>query len=74
MSLYAVFKPVTSVSFMINRFIVCRESLIFQVQVLMLFADTQEIEKQIRDLLLMPYNNGSITIATEDIEISRICE
>ncbi|XP_075342884.1 adhesion G-protein coupled receptor G4 [Odontesthes bonariensis] len=35
-------------------------------------SDTQEMEEQIRHLLLMPYNDGSISIATEDVEISRI--
>ncbi|XP_068187778.1 adhesion G-protein coupled receptor G4-like [Antennarius striatus] len=35
-------------------------------------SDTQEMEERIRDLLLTPYNNGSISIATEDIQISRI--
>ncbi|XP_069001741.1 adhesion G-protein coupled receptor G4 [Embiotoca jacksoni] len=49
-----------------------RESFVFQIQVMMLLSDTQEIEEQIRRLLLMPYNNGSVSIATEDIEISRI--
>jgi len=40
----------------------------------MLLSDTQEMEEQIRHLLLMPYDNGSISIATEDVRISRICE
>ncbi|CAG5872189.1 unnamed protein product [Menidia menidia] len=53
---------------------VTRESFVFQVQVMMLLSDTREMEEQIRDLLLMPYNNGSISIATENVEISRICE
>ncbi|XP_029304335.1 adhesion G-protein coupled receptor G4 [Cottoperca gobio] len=35
-------------------------------------SDTQEMEEQIRFLLLTPYNNGSISIATKDIRISRI--
>ncbi|XP_040006974.1 adhesion G-protein coupled receptor G4 [Xiphias gladius] len=51
---------------------VARESCIFQVQVMMSPSDTQKIEEQIRHLLLLPYNNASITIATEDIKISRI--
>ncbi|XP_051258099.1 adhesion G-protein coupled receptor G4 [Dicentrarchus labrax] len=52
---------------------VSRERCVFQVQVMM-SSDTQEMEKQIRYLLLVPYNNGSISIstATEDIQISRI--
>ncbi|KAI9548200.1 hypothetical protein NQZ68_010419 [Dissostichus eleginoides] len=49
-----------------------RESCIFQVVVMMSQLDTQEIETQIRHLLLTPYNNGLISIATEDIQISRI--
>lgn len=32
------------------------------------------MEAQIRDLLLLPYDNGSVSIATEDIQIIRICE
>ncbi|XP_071316458.1 adhesion G-protein coupled receptor G4-like isoform X2 [Trachinotus anak] len=55
----------------INSVTVCRERCVFQVQVMSL-SGTQEMEEQIRHLLLMPYNNGSITIATEDIKISRI--
>ncbi|KAK9536428.1 hypothetical protein VZT92_006206 [Zoarces viviparus] len=51
---------------------VSRESCIFQVRVMMSLSDTQEMEEQIRHLLLVPYNNGSIRIATEDIQISRI--
>ncbi|KAK5858800.1 hypothetical protein PBY51_002915 [Eleginops maclovinus] len=51
---------------------VSRESCIFQVWVMMSQLDTQEIETQIRHLLLTPYNNGSVSIATEDIQISRI--
>ncbi|XP_074468028.1 adhesion G-protein coupled receptor G4 isoform X2 [Sebastes fasciatus] len=53
-------------------FTVCRESCVFQVRVMMSLSDTQEMEEQIRYLLLTPYNNGSISIATEDIQISRI--
>ncbi|CAK6957240.1 adhesion G-protein coupled receptor G4 isoform X1 [Scomber scombrus] len=49
-----------------------RERCVFQVQVRMSLSDTQEMEEQIRHLLMMPYNNGSIFIATEDIQISRI--
>ncbi|XP_034463373.1 adhesion G-protein coupled receptor G4 [Hippoglossus hippoglossus] len=51
---------------------VSRESCVFQVQVMMSPSDTQEIEEQIRDLLLKPYNNGSITVETKDVKISRI--
>ncbi|XP_062262524.1 adhesion G-protein coupled receptor G4 [Platichthys flesus] len=51
---------------------ISRESCVFQVQVMMSPSDTQEMEKQIRDLLLMPYNNGSITVETKDVKISRI--
>lgn len=57
-----------------DSFTVCRESCIFQVQVMMSLSDTQEMEEQILLLLLTPYNNGSVSIATEDIEISRIRE
>eukprot|EP00064_Thunnus_orientalis_P007273 superscaffoldBa00000796_g7293 len=49
-----------------------RESCVFQVQVMMSLSDTQEMEEQMRYLLLIPYNEGSISIATEDIQISRI--
>ncbi|KAM7398262.1 hypothetical protein PAMA_006254 [Pampus argenteus] len=49
-----------------------RESCVFQVQVMMSLSDTQEMEEQIRHLLLIPYDKGSISIATEDIQISRI--
>ncbi|KAM9788602.1 adhesion G-protein coupled receptor G4-like [Neosynchiropus ocellatus] len=49
-----------------------RESCVFQVQVMMSHAHTEEMEAQIRTLLMMPYDNGSISIATEDIQISRI--
>ncbi|KAL6098854.1 adgrg4 [Pungitius sinensis] len=51
---------------------VSRESCIFQVRVMMSLSDTQEMEEQIRSLLLVPYSNGSISIATEDIQISQI--
>lgn len=37
-------------------------------------SDTQEMEELIRSLLLEPFDNGVISVATEDIEISRICE
>lgn len=37
-------------------------------------SDTKEMEAQIRELLLLPYDNGSVSIATEDIQIIRICE
>ncbi|KAG7220093.1 hypothetical protein INR49_008987 [Caranx melampygus] len=55
--------------FMFN---VSRVSCVFQVHVLMSLSDSQEMEEQIRGLLLLPYDDGSVTIATEDIEISRI--
>lgn len=32
------------------------------------------MEQQIEELLLVPYNNGSVSIATDDIHIRRICE
>ncbi|KAK2828158.1 hypothetical protein Q5P01_019192 [Channa striata] len=47
-------------------------SCVFQVQVMTLPSDTQQMENQIRDLLLQPFNNGSISIKTEDIQITRI--
>ncbi|CAJ1063563.1 adhesion G-protein coupled receptor G4 [Xyrichtys novacula] len=56
----------------INSLSSCRESCVFQVQVMMSLSDTQEMEELIRFLLQMPYDNGSISVATEDIEISRI--
>lgn len=46
----------------------------FQVQVLMSLTDVPEMEEQIRNLLLTPYNQDSVSIATEDVQISRICE
>lgn len=46
----------------------------FQVQVLKVPPDIQQMEQQIKDLLQVPYDNGSISIATEDIQIRRICE
>lgn len=58
----------------IHSVTVYREHCVFQVQVRVSLSDTQEMEEQIRHLLMMPYNNGSISIATEDIQISRICE
>ncbi|KAM8898096.1 adhesion G-protein coupled receptor G6 [Spinachia spinachia] len=51
---------------------VSRESCIFQVRVMMSMSDTQEIEEQIRHLLLEPYSDGSISMATEDVQISQI--
>ncbi|XP_047186405.1 adhesion G-protein coupled receptor G4 [Scophthalmus maximus] len=51
---------------------VSRESCIFQVQVMMSHSDTQEMEELIRHLLSLPYDNGSITLETQDIKISRI--
>lgn len=41
---------------------------------MMSLSDTQEVEELIRDLLHVPYSNGSIAIATENIEINRIRE
>lgn len=32
------------------------------------------MEQQIKDLLQVPYNNGTTSIATEGIQIRRICE
>lgn len=58
----------------IKSFPVCRESCVFQVQVTSPLSDTQEMEEQIRYLLLAPYNSGSVSIATEDVQINRICE
>ncbi|XP_017276797.3 adhesion G-protein coupled receptor G4 [Kryptolebias marmoratus] len=51
---------------------VSRESFIFLVQVLKLLSDTEEMEEQIRHYLDIPFNNGPISIETEDIQISRI--
>ncbi|XP_074528571.1 adhesion G-protein coupled receptor G4 [Halichoeres trimaculatus] len=51
---------------------VSRESCVFQVQVMMSSSDTQEMEELIRGLLLEPYDNGAISVATEDIQISQI--
>ncbi|XP_054586687.2 adhesion G-protein coupled receptor G4 isoform X2 [Nothobranchius furzeri] len=50
---------------------ISRESFIFQVQVLMPLSD-MEIEKKIRQHLLKPFDYESVSIATEDIQISRI--
>lgn len=41
---------------------------------MMSLTESQEMEEQIRYLLLRPYSNGSVSIATEDIQIHRICE
>lgn len=41
---------------------------------MMSHSDTQEMEELIRHLLSLPYDNGSITLETQDIKISRICE
>lgn len=49
-------------------------SCIFQVQVTTAPSHVQEVEQQIEELLLVPYNNGSVSIATDDIHIRRICE
>uniref|UniRef100_A0AAZ1XET0 Adhesion G protein-coupled receptor G4b n=2 Tax=Oreochromis aureus TaxID=47969 RepID=A0AAZ1XET0_OREAU len=48
-----------------------RESCIFQVQVMMQ-SDIEEIENLIQYILQKPYENESISIRTEDIEISQI--
>lgn len=37
-------------------------------------SDTTEMAQQIRNLLLMPYDNGSISIRIENIQINHICE
>lgn len=34
----------------------------------------QEMEQELKDLLQVPYNNGTISIETDSIEIRRICE
>lgn len=49
-------------------------SCVFQIRVTTSLNDPQEMEAQIRDLLLLPYDNGSVSIATEDIHIIQICE
>lgn len=51
-----------------------RVSCVSQIQILKAPSDIQEMEQQIKDLLQGPYDNGSITIVTEDIQIRRICE
>ncbi|XP_039633907.1 adhesion G-protein coupled receptor G4 [Perca fluviatilis] len=51
---------------------VSRESCIFQVRVMKSLSDSQEMAEQIRYLLQTPYNSGSISIATKEIQISRI--
>nr|XP_057943030.1 adhesion G-protein coupled receptor G4 isoform X2 [Doryrhamphus excisus] len=61
-----------SVSDGVSSNTVSRESFIFQVEVKMWLTDPQQVEQQIRDLLLVPYNQGSVSIETEDIEICRI--
>lgn len=40
---------------------------------MMSLSDTQEMEEQIRNLLLTPVN-GSVSIEAEDVQISRIRE
>ncbi|XP_054610465.1 adhesion G-protein coupled receptor G4-like isoform X2 [Dunckerocampus dactyliophorus] len=52
--------------------IASRERFIFQVEVKMLPTHSQEAEDQIRDLLLSPYNQGSVSIEPEDVQICRI--
>uniref|UniRef100_UPI0037E99C34 adhesion G-protein coupled receptor G6 n=1 Tax=Semicossyphus pulcher TaxID=241346 RepID=UPI0037E99C34 len=49
-----------------------KESCVFRVQCTMSLSETHEMEELIRALLLMPYDNGSISIETQDIQISRI--
>ncbi|XP_028277226.1 adhesion G-protein coupled receptor G4 isoform X2 [Parambassis ranga] len=52
---------------------VSRESCIFQIQVMKLLSDAKEMKEKIQRFLLAPYNNGSITIETEDsIQIRHI--
>ncbi|MED6258580.1 hypothetical protein ATANTOWER_009358, partial [Ataeniobius toweri] len=51
---------------------VSRERFIFQVQVSMQQSDMQEIGNQIRHCLLIPFDNGSVSIVTEDVQISPI--
>lgn len=50
-----------------------RVSCLFQVLVTTA-TDIRETEQQIKELLLVPFNNGSISIATDDIHIRRMCE
>ncbi|XP_035807231.1 adhesion G-protein coupled receptor G4 [Amphiprion ocellaris] len=59
-------------TFRVSTYTVSRKSCVFQVEVVKLQSNTQEMEEQIRQILLMPYNNGSVSIATEDIQIKRI--
>ncbi|KAM4546237.1 adhesion G-protein coupled receptor G4 isoform 2-T2 [Fundulus diaphanus] len=49
-----------------------RESFIFQVQVSTQQSDTTEMIDRLRQCLLMPYDNGSVSIAAEHVQISRI--
>ncbi|XP_061659980.1 adhesion G-protein coupled receptor G4 isoform X2 [Syngnathoides biaculeatus] len=51
---------------------VSSEKLVFQVLVMTSLEHSQETETLIRDLLLMPYSQGSASIATQDVQISRI--
>ncbi|XP_076025220.1 adhesion G-protein coupled receptor G4 [Genypterus blacodes] len=48
------------------------ESCVFQVKVLASPSDTPETETRLQHLLEAPYNNGSISVATEDVQINRI--
>ncbi|XP_056911388.1 adhesion G-protein coupled receptor G4 isoform X2 [Takifugu flavidus] len=50
---------------------VSRVSCLFQVLVTTA-TDIRETEQQIKELLLEPFNNGSISIATDDIHIRRM--
>ncbi|XP_061559201.1 adhesion G-protein coupled receptor G4 [Phycodurus eques] len=52
--------------------IASRENLVFQVQVMTSLEHSQETETRIQELLLMPYSQGSASIATQDVQISRI--
>ncbi|CAF92807.1 unnamed protein product [Tetraodon nigroviridis] len=53
---------------------VSRVRCMFQVQILKAPADIQETEQQIKDLLQVPFNNGTVSIATEGIQIRRISD
>ncbi|XP_024921756.1 adhesion G-protein coupled receptor G4 [Cynoglossus semilaevis] len=48
-----------------------RGGCVFQVRV-MSQSDSQEMEELMRSLLLLPYNNGSISVETLDVLITRI--
>ncbi|XP_028322799.1 adhesion G-protein coupled receptor G4-like isoform X2 [Gouania willdenowi] len=63
-------KKTTSHKVLTDR--VSREGCVFQLQVITPSLNAQEMEEQIRQLLMAPYKNGSVSIVTEGIEISRI--